>query len=104
MLNYVKSGIKGVKAFVAIAKVCINYFLTTLFCNKSVFCFIFLCSILKKSSFGLNLYSCKLDLHVCKYSFNIHLLLFITRKYTIINASLKLTNAKIHSFYSINIP
>ena len=33
---------------------------------------------------------------------NIHLLLFITRKYTIINANLKL-NAKIHSFYSIDI-
>ena len=33
----------------------------------------------------------------------LHLLLFITRKYTIIYAKLKLVNAKIHSFYSINI-
>ena len=32
----------------------------------------------------------------------LHLLLFITRKYTIINANLKLINAKVHSFYSIN--
>ena len=31
------------------------------------------------------------------------LLLFITKKYTIINANLKLINAKIHSFYSIDI-
>ena len=33
----------------------------------------------------------------------IHFLLFITRKYTIINAHLKLINGKIHSFYSIDI-
>ena len=33
----------------------------------------------------------------------LHLLLFITRKYTIINANPKLINAKIHSFYSIGI-
>ena len=33
----------------------------------------------------------------------IHLLLFITRKYTIINAKLRLTNAEIHSFYSMDI-
>ena len=35
----------------------------------------------------------------------LHLLLLITRKYTrtIINANLKLINAKIHSFYSIDI-
>ena len=33
----------------------------------------------------------------------LHLLLFITRKYTIINANVKLINAKIHSFYSIDI-
>ena len=33
----------------------------------------------------------------------LHLLLFITRKYTIISANLKLVNAKIHSFYSIDI-
>ena len=32
-----------------------------------------------------------------------HLLMFITRKYTIINANLKLVNAKMHSFYSIDI-
>ena len=32
-----------------------------------------------------------------------HLLLFITRKYTIINANLKLINAKIHSFYPTEI-
>ena len=30
----------------------------------------------------------------------IHLLLFITRKYTIINAKVKLVDAKIYSFYS----
>ena len=34
---------------------------------------------------------------------DVHLLLFITRKYTIINANLKLINVKIHSFYSIDI-
>ena len=33
----------------------------------------------------------------------VHLLLSITRKYTIINANLKLINAKVHSFYSIYI-
>ena len=33
----------------------------------------------------------------------LHLLLFITRRYTIINANLKLINAKIHSFYSIDV-
>ena len=33
----------------------------------------------------------------------LHLLLLITRKYTIINANLKLKNAKIHSIYSIDI-
>ena len=33
----------------------------------------------------------------------IHLLLFITRKYTLNNANLKLTNAKIRSFYSTDI-
>ena len=33
----------------------------------------------------------------------VRLLLFITRKYTIINTNLKLINAKIHSFYSIHI-
>ena len=33
----------------------------------------------------------------------LHLLLFISRKYTIINANLKLINVKIHSFYSIDI-
>ena len=33
----------------------------------------------------------------------VHLLLFITRKYSIINADLKLINAKIHSFYSVDI-
>ena len=33
----------------------------------------------------------------------LHLLLFITRKYTIINAHLKVINTKIHSFYSIDI-
>ena len=33
----------------------------------------------------------------------VHLLLFITRKYTIINANLKLINAKINSFYSMDI-
>ena len=33
----------------------------------------------------------------------LHLLLFITRKYTIINANLKLINAKLHSFYSVDI-
>ena len=35
--------------------------------------------------------------------FQIHLWLFITRKQTIVNANLKLINAKIHSFYSIDI-
>ena len=33
----------------------------------------------------------------------LHLLLFITRKYTIIDTDLKLINAKIHSSYSIDI-
>ena len=33
----------------------------------------------------------------------VHLLLFITRKYTSINANLKLINSKIHSFYLIDI-
>ena len=33
----------------------------------------------------------------------IHLLLFITRKYTIINANLEVINAKIRSFYPIDI-
>ena len=33
----------------------------------------------------------------------LHFLLFITSKYTIINANLKLINAKIHSFYSTDI-
>ena len=33
----------------------------------------------------------------------LHLSLFITKKYTIINANLQLINAKIHSFYSIDI-
>ena len=33
----------------------------------------------------------------------LHLLQFITRKYSVINANLKLINAKIHSFYSIDI-
>ena len=33
----------------------------------------------------------------------LHLLLFISRKYTIINAHLKLINAKLHSFYSVDI-
>ena len=33
----------------------------------------------------------------------VHLLLFITSKNTIINANLKLINAKIHSFYSMDI-
>ena len=33
----------------------------------------------------------------------LHLFLFITRKYTVIKANLKFINAKIHSFYSINI-
>ena len=33
----------------------------------------------------------------------IQLLLFITRKYSIINANLKFVNAKIHLFYSIDI-
>ena len=32
----------------------------------------------------------------------LHLLLFIARKYTIINANLKLINAKIHSFYPVD--
>ena len=32
-----------------------------------------------------------------------HLLLFFSRKYSIINANLKLINTKIHSFYSIGI-
>ena len=36
--------------------------------------------------------------------FDLHTLLqFITRKYTIIDANLKLINAKIHSCYSIDI-
>ena len=35
--------------------------------------------------------------------FAIHLLLFVTRKYTIISGNLKLINAKIYSFYSIDI-
>ena len=34
----------------------------------------------------------------------VHLSLFITRKYIIINSNLKLINAKILSFYSIDIP
>ena len=33
----------------------------------------------------------------------LHLLLFITSKYIVINAYLKLINAKVHSFYSIHI-
>ena len=33
----------------------------------------------------------------------LHLLLFITRKYTVINANVKLINSKIHSLYSIDI-
>ena len=33
----------------------------------------------------------------------LHLLLFIIRKYTIINVNLKLINEKIHSFYSIDV-
>ena len=33
----------------------------------------------------------------------IHFLLFITRKYTVINANLELINAKIHSFYLLDI-
>ena len=41
-----------------------------------------------------------LIVHVILFSV-LHLLLFIIRKNTIINAVLKLTNAKIHSFYSI---
>ena len=47
--------------------------------------------------------------HICTFIISfiavliyIHLLLFITRKYTIIDANLKLINAKIHSFYSID--
>ena len=37
------------------------------------------------------------------FAFSLHLLLFITREYTIINANLKLINAKIHLFHSIDI-
>ena len=60
MFNYVKSRKKRGKAFVACQNV--HNFLTTSFCSENVFRLILLCSILKKSIFGLNLYSCKLDL------------------------------------------
>ena len=43
-----------------------------------------------------------LNNYVCERTY-IHLLPLITRKYTIINANLKLINAKIHSCYSIDI-
>ena len=36
-------------------------------------------------------------------AFGVHLLLSITRKYTIINANLEVINAKIHSFYLVDI-
>ena len=43
--------------------------------------------------------------HECSHVFvsEVHLLLFITRKYAIINVNLKLINVKICSFYSIYI-
>ena len=46
---------------------------------------------LSKNYFAINAYTV------------VHLLLFITRKYTIINADPKLLNPKIHSFYLIDI-
>ena len=43
-----------------------------------------------------------LQVRITKLS-NYTFLLFITRKYSVINANLKLINAKIHSFCSIDI-
>ena len=41
--------------------------------------------------------------YMLREHFNYTFLLFVSRKYTIINANLKLVNTKIHSFYSIEI-
>ena len=45
----------------------------------------------------------RITLQVIDQNMRVYLLLFITKKYTIIHANLKLINAKIHSFYSVDI-
>ena len=47
--------------------------------------------------------SCQNHSHAKTSTLTLHLLLFFIRKHTIINAKLKLINAKIHSCYSIDI-